>query len=110
MPIYEYECESCKKRLEIMQKMSDPALEKCEHCLGKLRKLISPSGLVFKGSGWYVTDYSQKLKKPPDESKPSEAAKPTNDSKPKPAPTSGDGNKKAPSDTPKKKESPAKKD
>ena len=58
---------------------------------------------MFKGSGWYVTDYSQKLKPP-------EAPKPMGDSKPKPAPTSGDGNKKAPADTPKKKDSPAKKD
>ena len=86
-----------------MQKINDPALTKCDQCSGKLKKLISSSGIMFKGSGWYVTDYSQKLKPP-------ESSKSTDGSKPTPAPTSGDGNKKAPTDTPKKKDSPTKKD
>jgi putative FmdB family regulatory protein len=62
LPIYEYECESCHRRTERMQKLSDPPLEKCDHCGGKLRKIISAPGIQFKGSGWYVTDYSQKMK------------------------------------------------
>ena len=86
-----------------MQKINDPALTKCDQCSGKLERLISASGLMFKGSGWYVTDYSQKLKDP-------KASKSPGDEKSKPAPTSGEGSKKASTETPKKKDSPAKKD
>jgi putative FmdB family regulatory protein len=60
MPLYEYECESCGHRLERIQKFSDPPLETCPDCGGKLRKLISSPAIQFKGSGWYITDYSRK--------------------------------------------------
>jgi putative FmdB family regulatory protein len=61
LPIYEYECEACKKRFEVIQKMSDPPLATCSDCSGKLHKLVSsPAGLLFKGSGWYVNDYAKK--------------------------------------------------
>ena len=60
MPVYEYECESCGKYLEVWQKITDAPLTKCEACGGKLRKLISQSSFVLKGSGWYVTDYARK--------------------------------------------------
>lgn len=61
MPIYEYECEQCKKRVELLQRLSDPPLETCSSCGGKVRKMVSsPAGLLFKGSGWYVTDYARK--------------------------------------------------
>lgn len=59
MPIYEYECESCGKVLEYMQKFSDPSPDKCE-CGGRLHKLISNSSFHLKGTGWYVTDYKNK--------------------------------------------------
>ena len=62
MPIYEYECKKCSHRFEIIQKFSDKAISKCEKCNGKVRKLIAPPALVFKGTGWYVTDYSSKGK------------------------------------------------
>ncbi|HEX9961978.1 MAG TPA: zinc ribbon domain-containing protein [Pyrinomonadaceae bacterium] len=62
MPIYEYRCAGCGVHLEKMQKMSDAALTVCENCGGKLEKQISRSGFQFKGSGWYVTDYSNKGK------------------------------------------------
>lgn len=62
MPIYEYECKKCSHRFEIIQKFSDKAISKCEKCNGKVRKLIAPPALVFKGTGWYVTDYSAKGK------------------------------------------------
>ena len=58
MPIYEYACQKCGHKLEVMQKISDKPLTKCPECRGKLEKLISPPGIQFKGSGWYVTDYS----------------------------------------------------
>ena len=60
MPIYEFECESCGKVIEIWQKFSDAPLTACESCGGKLHKLISYSSFHLKGSGWYVTDYGRK--------------------------------------------------
>lgn len=60
MPIYEYQCQSCGERHEVLQRMSDPPLETCEDCGGPVRKLISAPAFQFKGSGWYVTDYAKK--------------------------------------------------
>jgi putative FmdB family regulatory protein len=56
MPIYEYACTSCGERTEAKQGFDDPPLEECPHCGGRLRKLYSPVGIVFKGSGFYSTD------------------------------------------------------
>jgi len=60
MPVYEYECTSCGKRHEVIRKFSDPPLTRCPACKGRLRKLISKTSFVLKGSGWYVTDYARK--------------------------------------------------
>ncbi len=60
MPIYEYECERCGRIEEILQKISDAPLCTCNHCTGKLHKLVSHSSFHLKGSGWYVTDYAKK--------------------------------------------------
>jgi len=62
MPIYEYRCADCGANVEKMQKISDAPLSVCEACGGKLEKQVSRSGFQFKGSGWYVTDYSNKGK------------------------------------------------
>jgi putative FmdB family regulatory protein len=62
MPIYEYECRKCRQRHEIMQKMSDSPLTTCVVCGGEVYRIISPSGLSFKGEGWYITDYARKGK------------------------------------------------
>ena len=62
MPIYEYACTACGERTEAKQSFDDPPLEKCEICGGKLRKLYSPVGVVFKGSGFYSTDAKSKSK------------------------------------------------
>lgn len=56
MPIYEYACTACGERTEAKQSFDEPPLEDCPHCGGKLRKLYSPVGIVFKGSGFYATD------------------------------------------------------
>ena len=56
MPIYEYACTACGERTEARQGFDDPPLEECPHCGGKLRKLYSPVGIVFKGSGFYATE------------------------------------------------------
>ena len=60
MPLYEYQCEKCEQRFERIQKFSDPPVETCPSCGGKVRKLLSSPAIQFKGSGWYVTDYAKK--------------------------------------------------
>jgi putative FmdB family regulatory protein len=60
LPLYEYRCRKCGKRVEKIQKFSDKPLRTCEFCRGKLEQLISPPAIQFKGSGWYVTDYARK--------------------------------------------------
>jgi putative FmdB family regulatory protein len=60
MPTYEYECRACSGRIEVVQKMTDDPLTECESCGGSLRKLLFPAGIIFKGSGFYVTDYKNK--------------------------------------------------
>ncbi len=64
MPIYEYECTKCGNIEEALQKFSDKPLTKCNRCSGKLHKLVSQSTFHLKGTGWYVTDYADKSKKP----------------------------------------------
>jgi putative FmdB family regulatory protein len=56
VPTYEYACTVCAERLEAVQKFTDPALTECPACGGTLRKVFSPVGVVFKGSGFYKTD------------------------------------------------------
>ena len=60
MPLYEYECQQCGERTEVLQRFSDAPLTSCENCGGELEKLLSPPAVQFKGSGWYVTDYAGK--------------------------------------------------
>ena len=60
MPIYEYECQQCGIRFERLQKFSDSPVNTCPECEGEVKRLIHPVGIVFKGSGWYVTDSRSK--------------------------------------------------
>ena len=60
MPLYEYQCEACGHRFEVIQKFSDPPVETCQRCEGAVRKLLSSPAVHFKGSGWYITDYAKK--------------------------------------------------
>ena len=63
MPLYEYRCEACQQRFEVIRKFSDPELDVCARCgKGPVRRLMSSPAIQFKGSGWYITDYSQKGK------------------------------------------------
>jgi putative FmdB family regulatory protein len=63
MPLYEYQCEACRQRFEVIRKFSDPELDVCTLCgKGPVRRLLSSPAIQFKGSGWYITDYSQKGK------------------------------------------------
>lgn len=64
MPIYEYRCQDCGHELEVLQKVSDPALKECPECHREsLRKLVSAAGFRLKGSGWYETDFKSKSEK-----------------------------------------------
>lgn len=57
MPTYVYACRGCEQRVEVIQKMSDTPLSTCEACGGELRRVLFPPAVVYKGSGFYVTDY-----------------------------------------------------
>jgi putative FmdB family regulatory protein len=59
MPLYEYQCDQCEHRFEVIQKFSDPPIEVCPRCSGQVRKLLSSPAIQFKGSGWYITDYAR---------------------------------------------------
>lgn len=86
MPTYEYECKKCRKKFDYFQKMSDPFLKKCPTCQGKVERLIGGgAGLIFKGSGFYITDYKKSSPKDKPESK----------SESKPAKTEAKESKKA---------------
>ena len=61
MPIYEYECDACGHRFELIQKFSDPLVEICPKCGEKqVHKLLSSPAIKFKGSGFYINDYARK--------------------------------------------------
>ena len=63
MPLYEYECDACGQRFEIIQKFSDAPASTCKQCgKGPVHRLLSSPAIQFKGTGWYITDYSQKGK------------------------------------------------
>jgi len=64
LPLYEYECTKCGRRMEKIRKFSDPPLTTCEACGGELEQLLSSPAIQFKGSGWYVTDYAKKSAAP----------------------------------------------
>lgn len=91
MPIYEYECQSCHKHVEVLQKISDPPLTSCDECKGSLHRIVSASGLIFKGSGFYINDYARKKQDGPPETK----------TKKKPETPSGEKQKKESSAKPK---------
>jgi putative FmdB family regulatory protein len=99
VPTYQYTCTECGEPVEALQKFTDAPLTKCAACGGRLRKVFSPVGIVFKGSGFYRTDSRKaasasdtpsdtKKDKQPSESSPaasngSPAAKDAKDAKPK---------------------------
>ena len=78
MPLYEYECTTCHKHTEKIQKFSDPEITVCPHCGGKLERVLSAPAVSFKGGGWYADGYGNA--KPKSSSDGSSAA--STDSKP----------------------------
>ncbi|MGQ9731384.1 MAG: FmdB family zinc ribbon protein [Candidatus Zipacnadales bacterium] len=62
MPIYEYECKKCGYRFDVLQSFSEPPVRTCRNdgCRGRVRKVLSPPTVIYKGSGFYTTDYARK--------------------------------------------------
>jgi putative FmdB family regulatory protein len=56
MPTYTYQCDSCGHGFEAVQRFADDPLSECPQCAATIRRVIQPVGVVFKGSGWYITD------------------------------------------------------
>ena len=94
MPIYEYACTSCGERTEARQSFEEPPLTECPICGGALRKLYSPVGIVFKGSGFYSTDAKKKKSgsttdtKVPGDTKSSTSGEKKTETKKDPSPSS----------------------
>lgn len=61
MPIYEYKCPKCGV-VEVTQRITEAPLKKCPNCKSKVERMISRSSFVFRGTGWYATDYANKGK------------------------------------------------
>ncbi|HKF44886.1 MAG TPA: FmdB family zinc ribbon protein [Thermoanaerobaculia bacterium] len=94
MPLYEYVCQSCGKKTEVLQRLNERPLKICPHCGGKLKKAISAPAIQFKGSGWYVTDYAR-AKKEGKKGSGSDSGE-TESKKEKPAETKPEAKKKVP--------------
>jgi putative FmdB family regulatory protein len=76
MPIYEYKCLNCGKHHEIMRKITDKPLSKCPDCSGKMKKMISNTSFVLKGTGWYAQGKLIKLTTPKLKTKKTQKQKP----------------------------------
>ncbi|HEX7475057.1 MAG TPA: FmdB family zinc ribbon protein [Dehalococcoidales bacterium] len=71
MPLYDYECESCSHKFELRRSFSEGASAKCPRCNCTAERVFAPVPILFKGSGFYVTDYRKE--KAPSEEKPAPA-------------------------------------
>ena len=109
MPLYEYECEACGRRFELIRKFSDPAVELCALCeKGPVKRLQSAPAIQFKGSGFYITDYARQGG---DTGKPDKAAtEKSKDAKSDAAAADKGGASETKSDTAAKADGPAKSD
>ncbi len=79
MPTYSYRCDTCGHEFDATQRFSDDPLKECPECGASIRRVIQPVGIVFKGSGWYITDSRGPSTEAGDSNKP--AAKKDGDSK-----------------------------
>ncbi|MHB9023732.1 MAG: FmdB family zinc ribbon protein [Armatimonadota bacterium] len=88
MPLYEYACQKCEHQFEIRHSANDTPALTCPKCGGAVRKVFHATGIIFKGSGWHITDYGPKKHVPAEEkeSKPAEesASKPAEENASKP--------------------------
>ncbi len=63
VPTYEYECPRCPRVFEVRQRITEPALTRCDRCGGPVHRLLSATPFILKGGGWYVTDYPSESRK-----------------------------------------------
>jgi len=91
VPTYDYQCRSCGSTTEVIHSMLDEGPSVCERCGGELRRVLYPTGIIFKGSGFYRTDSrgADTASVPP--KAPAKESAPSADAKPKPS--TGDGKK-----------------
>jgi putative FmdB family regulatory protein len=88
VPTYGYRCTKCGNQFEVFQRMSDEPIQTCPNCQGEVTKILYPSGVVFKGSGYYSTDYRGS-----GSSASSNGSGPTTESKPEAKPESKSGSR-----------------
>jgi putative FmdB family regulatory protein len=98
MPLYEYQCDACSHRFEVIQKYSDPLVDSCPRCGAKVQKLVSSPAFQFKGSGFYETDYGKKSKSAGD-AKTESSGSDSKDSKESKDTSGGDSSTKSTSST-----------
>jgi len=103
MPLYEYVCQDCKRKTEVLQRMKERPLRICPHCGGKLKKAFSAPAIQFKGSGFYITDYARGTNAGKSGESPKASAESKSESKP--ADSASDSK---PSESKKEKAAPAK--
>jgi putative FmdB family regulatory protein len=97
MPTYEYECNRCGHRFEVFQSMSEPPRKRCPRCRGAVRRLIGTgAGMIFKGSGFYVTDYRSDSYKEQKKKESGEKPKPKDEGSKKPRRSTGGSPKHTP--------------
>lgn len=97
MPLYEYECDACGHRFEVIQKFSDPLADACPKCGGTVHKLMSSPAFHLKGTGWYATDYAKKDSGAP--AKADSGSRSADDSKEKADSKSGENSKASTTET-----------
>jgi putative FmdB family regulatory protein len=96
MPTYDYVCDACQHRYELVQSMKDSPIKKCPKCKKqKARRLLGTGGgIIFKGTGFYQTDYKSPAKKEPPQAGPASGAKPDTCAKPECGPSPSPKDKK----------------
>ncbi|HWL53887.1 MAG TPA: FmdB family zinc ribbon protein [Chthoniobacteraceae bacterium] len=103
MPTYDYQCEKCDRTFEVFQSMKDPHLTQCTQpgCDGKVRRLLGTgAGLIFKGSGFYITDYrSDQYKQAAKKDAPSASSGSSSSGSSSPGASTGSGSSSAPAPT-----------
>jgi len=93
VPTYQYKCKACENRFDVLQRITEDPLTDCPECGGEIRRVLFPAGVVFKGSGWYVTDYRSSSEKAKYESE-SNGAKADDAKKPEAKDAPGDSKAK----------------
>jgi putative FmdB family regulatory protein len=100
MPLYEYECTTCHKHTEKIQKFSDPEITVCPHCGGQLERVVSAPAIAFKGGGWYADGYGNAKPKSSSDANKSSSGDAKSGTDSKPSTDSNSGKDSAPAATP----------